>query len=411
MGDTAKPQSSTRRRTRGAAGVSKQIVITVHGVNPDRKWQERVGRVLAPHFDCRTFTYYGYDTLLGPVRAVANITAFAIALCLGASSVFELLAKNWFVAILLFVAGILSLALSFFLARLKRVRYTHFIKRQIGAASAYSRPSIVAHSLGTYLVGSVLRKFPDIHLANVLLVSSVLPRTFPWRILLEQRPTCVLKVRNEFGTADSVTKLVGKLQWLLRDLGPSGAFGFDGDDTVIHTCDSPLADCALCQAKPVKVHNVPLEDYGHSTEFLGDGHARYLWLPFLWGFSPNEFFHYLETCQTAARLQQEGQWNEVDNVVAQLWETTFTWTNGMRLIDYVKEFMTARLKRPPAPAAPASVDELIEATTTVLHIMTDEACSEVAKQGFIDENVARGLHPRIATVRAVEYIINPPRAA
>ena len=40
--------------------LSKEIVITIHGVNPDRKWQERVARVLAPHFNCKTFKYYGY---------------------------------------------------------------------------------------------------------------------------------------------------------------------------------------------------------------------------------------------------------------------------------------------------------------------------------------------------------------
>jgi pimeloyl-ACP methyl ester carboxylesterase len=385
--------------------LGKETVITIHGVNPDRQWQERVGRVLAPHFDCKTFTYYGYDTVLGAVRAVANITIFVLALAVVFAAFYEAFTGNWMVAILFFAAGILCLILSVFIARLRRERYTNSIKQQVGAATTYGRPHVVAHSLGTYLIGSVLRKFPDIHLGNVVLVSSVLPRAYPWRSLLTTRPYCVLKVRNEFGTADCVTKLVGKLQWLVRDLGPSGAVGFDDDPTVVHTSPSPEADCVLCRGVPVKLHNVPLKEYAHSTVFLGDLHARKLWLPFLWGFSPDEFLRYLAICQAAAHSQRERRYNEVDEAVDELWKSVFTWTKGKRLVAYVKDVISARLKRPPKPKTPASVDELAEETMTVLHVITDAACSEAAKQDSRDENVVRFLDPRNAIVWAVEYVI------
>ena len=199
------------RRRRRTSNLSKEIVITIHGVNPDRNWQERVGRVLAPHFECKTFTYHGYDTILGPVRAVVNVEALLILFSISAFFIL-LFAINWIVAtILLFVAGILSLALSIPAASLMRKHHVNRIKKQINSASAYGRPHIVAHSLGTYLIGNVLAKFHDIHLGNVVLVSSVLPSSYPWAGLLQERPESVLNVRNELGTADRVTKLVAKI--------------------------------------------------------------------------------------------------------------------------------------------------------------------------------------------------------
>ena len=80
--------------------LQKETVITIHGVNPDRQWQARVGRVLSPHFDCVPFTYYGYDTIFGPLRAVANIATFVTALSLGAAAVFECFEINWIIAII-----------------------------------------------------------------------------------------------------------------------------------------------------------------------------------------------------------------------------------------------------------------------------------------------------------------------
>jgi hypothetical protein len=388
----------------------RELVITIHGVNPDRKWQERVGKVLEPHFNCKTFSYGGYDTFLGPIRAVASLPALALVMVLVVAFVSELRAGQRNPAVLFLAAAILSLAASVLLARLRRVRSTHFIKQQVGATSVYRRPHVVAHSLGTYLIGNALRKFPDIHLGHVVLVSSVLPRAYPWQSLLRERPSCVLQVRNEFGSADRVTRLVGGLQWLVPDLGPSGAVGFARDANVVHTAVSPLADCVYCRTAPVKVHNVPLKCYAHSTVFLGDLHARKLWLPFLWGYSPDEFFHYLETCQTAARFHQEGRLNEVGDVLAELWGSVFTWTKGKSLFDFVKDLVAVRLKQPPPPATPGSVDELVERTMTVLHIVTEEACSEAEKQGPTEESVLRGLDPHKAIVRAVERIFGEKRS-
>jgi hypothetical protein len=340
-----------------------------------------------------------------PVRAVASIEAFLI--IFGISAMFILMfAGDWIIAtILLFVAGILSLALSVPAAALRRNHHVNFIKQQINSASAYGRPHIVAHSLGTYLIGRVLAKFHEIELGNVVLVSSVLPSTYPWANLLEERPECVLNVRNELGTADRVTRLVGKIQWLVPELGASGVGGFDGPPSVIHTSKSALAACDQCVNTSVKVHNVPLKEYGHSTEFLGDGHARKLCLPFLWGYSSAEFLRYLEMCQRAARFQQDGRFHEVDDIIAKLGRSVFAWTNNKRVVDYVKDVVTAHLKRKRLSTAPATVDELTEATMDVLHVMAHEACLEVAKQDPIDENVARGLHPRIAINKAVETII------
>ena len=399
-------------RQKPQANMSKEVIITIHGVNPDREWQKRVGRVLVPHFDCKTFNYHGYDTILGPVRAIANIETFLVIFGISCVLIWKYVGNWIFATFLLLAAFILSVAVSVVAASLGRKRYANIIKQQIDAASrAYKRPHIVAHSLGTYLVGSVLEKFHDIHLGNVVLVSSVLPSTYPWMRLLEARPECVLNVRNELGTADKVTKLVAKIQWLVPDLGASGVHGFAGGPTVVHTSNNPLAGCDQCADTPVQVHNVLLQQYGHSTEFLGDGHARKLWLPFLWGFNPDEFFRFLEMCQAAARFQQDYRYNEVEELVTQLGNSSFTWTNNRPVVDYVKDVVRSHLEHKRLPAEPAKVDNLTEAIMDTLHVMVHEACSEVARLDAIDENVARALHPRIAIGKVVETVIRSEQLA
>jgi pimeloyl-ACP methyl ester carboxylesterase len=271
--------------------LAKHLVITIHGVNPNRLWQERVRKVLDPHFDCRSLTYYQYDTILGPLRAVVNTTALLISVGLVVAAVLQWHLGNMMFGAELVAPGFIVFLLGVTLARHMRMRSVESIK-QLVDKTPYTRPHVIAHSLGTYLVGTMLKKFLDIRLGNVVLVSSVLPETYPWESLLKNRPDCVLNVRNEFGTMDNVTKLVAKLQWLVGDLGASGAVGFNGDAAVIHTSKQPMADCGSA----VKVHNVPLEGYEHSTQLLGAGHAARVWLPFLWGLSPDEFWRYLEAC-------------------------------------------------------------------------------------------------------------------
>src|SRR5712691_5739119 len=133
----------------------KQILLTIHGVNPDRKWQERTHEVLNPHFACDAITYHEYDTNFGPVRAVFSIPlliASATLLLIGVAAMFF---WGWPTALLLLAGGVVFFASSIFVAWLKRIKCAQFLKQEIDRRCPFGNPHIIAHSLGTYLVGRV----------------------------------------------------------------------------------------------------------------------------------------------------------------------------------------------------------------------------------------------------------------
>jgi serine/threonine-protein kinase len=117
-----------------------------------------------------------------------------------------------------------------------------------------SRPSIVAHSFGTYIVGYALLRYPYLRLNRVLLCGSILPTGFPWDVLLDRGQ--VQAVRNEYGSEDVWTKLV---EWFVPGTGRSGALGF----SAAHT--------RLEQER---------FSFAHS-EYFERGHMSSNWIPFL----------------------------------------------------------------------------------------------------------------------------------
>jgi pimeloyl-ACP methyl ester carboxylesterase len=90
------------------------------------------------------------------------------------------------------------------------------------------RPSIVAHSFGTYVVGSAMLKYPDVKFDKIILCGSILPRDFDWATLFHRDQVSL--VRNEFGVRDIWTAMV---DLAIEDAGASGADGFLSLSTVI----------------------------------------------------------------------------------------------------------------------------------------------------------------------------------
>jgi pimeloyl-ACP methyl ester carboxylesterase len=60
-----------------------------------------------------------------------------------------------------------------------------------------SRPSIIAHSFGSYIIGYAMQKYSDIRFDKVILCGSVLPVDFDWSTLFHRDQ--VNFVRNEYG--------------------------------------------------------------------------------------------------------------------------------------------------------------------------------------------------------------------
>ena len=116
------------------------------------------------------------------------------------------------------------------------------------------RPSIVAHSFGTYILGNAMLKYEGLVFDKIVLCGSILPKDFPWDKLIERGQ--VNLVRNEHGVKDIWVRLVG---WFIPDTGPSGFSGFD------------------CRHDRLEQEKFQFE---HS-EYFDYGHMSGKWLPFL----------------------------------------------------------------------------------------------------------------------------------
>ncbi len=91
----------------------------------------------------------------------------------------------------------------------------------LAATSSLDRPSIVAHSFGTYILGYALLRYSYLRFGKVILCGSILPKGFPWDKIIERGQ--VQAVRNEFGTEDVWTRLVDRF---VPGTGASGRDGF-----------------------------------------------------------------------------------------------------------------------------------------------------------------------------------------
>jgi pimeloyl-ACP methyl ester carboxylesterase len=128
-------------------------------------------------------------------------------------------------------------------------------KLNLDSDSAGKRPSVVAHSFGTYIVGYCMQKRKDVRFDKIILCGSILPVTFDWQTLVTRGQ--VNFIRNEYGTDDFWTRNVGKF---VSRTGSSGSerFHYDG----------------------IRMEQECFTDYRHS-DYFEVGHIRNCWIPFL----------------------------------------------------------------------------------------------------------------------------------
>ena len=119
---------------------------------------------------------------------------------------------------------------------------------------ADERPSVVAHSFGTYIVGWAMFKYEELKFNKVILCGSILPTAFPWHTLLERGQ--VRAVRNEYGVRDIWVKWV---RFFVPKTGSSGSTGF--------ACEHPRLEQKRFEF--------------HHSEYFREGHMRAFWMPFL----------------------------------------------------------------------------------------------------------------------------------
>lgn len=117
-----------------------------------------------------------------------------------------------------------------------------------------SRPVVcaVAHSFGTYIIGSSMLKFSEIQFDRIILVRSVLPKRFPWRKVAKNCGT----VLSEIGGSDWALRLAQLVPWL----GESGRSGFNAPPSFVVE---------------------RLNEFGEHSSGFGSRHMREFWIPFL----------------------------------------------------------------------------------------------------------------------------------
>jgi hypothetical protein len=92
---------------------------------------------------------------------------------------------------------------------------------KVNVAKPHKRPSVIAHSLGSFIVGSAMQKYDYIKFDKLIICGSILPRDFDWSLLLQRGQ--VLECRNEYGKLDF---WAGNCRRFVRGTGDSGRAGF-----------------------------------------------------------------------------------------------------------------------------------------------------------------------------------------
>jgi pimeloyl-ACP methyl ester carboxylesterase len=192
------------------------VVISVHGIRTHGLWQKILSEVLSDEqIPTRSFDYGYFNSFqfVTPSARRKKITAF----------------RDWYGALM----------------KEKRLRHDNPRKR----------PSVIAHSFGTYIVGYCMQMFPEVCFDKVILCGSILPTDFNWATIFSRGQ--VNHVRNEKGWKDF---WVGSAHHVSRTMGPSGKTGFD--------------------VLPANWLEQVSYEYGHDGNFYRQ-HMQANWIPYL----------------------------------------------------------------------------------------------------------------------------------
>ncbi len=121
------------------------------------------------------------------------------------------------------------------------------------------RVSVIAHSFGTFLIASALKKYSQVRLDNVIFCGSIVDPAFDWSTVLGRHQLGSL--RNEIGGEDFWAGITKYMHLVIKDAGPSGRRGFEQESLRI-------------------VNEVQFRHYRHS-DFFQPGHCEGSWFPFL----------------------------------------------------------------------------------------------------------------------------------
>lgn len=173
--------SASKSKNSDAISPNTNLIISVHGIRTEAKWQDRLKTELVQDNEfCYSYKYGFFDLLkfLSPLTRKEEVRDFS--------------------------------------AHVKTLLKNH----------PNAKISFVGHSFGTYIIGNFLRSLTaesSFKVENVLLISSVLHSNFPW-ILIKQKVD-IKNIVNDCGTKDKVLLLS---HMFVPGMGMAGRVGFKG---------------------------------------------------------------------------------------------------------------------------------------------------------------------------------------
>jgi pimeloyl-ACP methyl ester carboxylesterase len=207
------PKSSSA----GAASYRPPLVIAIHGINTTGQWQKEFAAAMSDSgIHAESYDYGNYTALqfLSSSSNRKKIDEFYVWFC-------------------------------------KTVKGA----RKIRLERYDRRPSVCAHSFGTWIIANAMLKYSDIKIDKLILSGSVLPRNFDWHALFSADQ--ISSVRNETGKQDIWPAVASHF---VNGTGDAGSKGF------------------LEYGRQLR--NVPFDWFGHSDALMR-GHIENFWLPFL----------------------------------------------------------------------------------------------------------------------------------
>jgi hypothetical protein len=380
---------------------SKPLLVTVPGARSRSAWQDAVQRVFGPHFRCEKYLYSDYDRALGRLAIVADPWWLAAA----TAALMAAFLVRWPVDLypwpeyLLPVCSIACGALAIHRARIRRVDCAHRLGDWISKLG--SKPSVVADSFGSYLVGTALRDRAEVKVRNLVLASTPLPRNYPWVPIVPRRAA---RVRSEISRRDISTSVLYVVRWFAEDLGDAGSRGFD-DTRAVHST-FPDGQCAECTVTPppAPVHNVRLRTR-RGAHLSSEAYLQQYWLPFFWNIPIPEFEDLTELAGRVCEFGQTQKYDEADREIDVFLTSKFSWTGGRTVEQWILSAIATYIAEEKVRCDP---DKVFDYVTQRLLALIATAKSESGKPTERDEDVVICLQPWVALMKLVVEGVGGP---
>jgi hypothetical protein len=394
--------------------VNKPVLISVHGIRSTGQWQEEIEPLVTPFYLHLPFKYSEYRH---PIFAVIWLTLEPLAIILGSLVATLCFSMCWppnrKQLAMITVSLVAFCIIARVLAANRRRRVLEAFKVHWSEKIGFERPPhIIAHSFGTFLVGTALSTYTDLRVGRLILTGCVLKADYPWASFAKSRNSQrFTAIHNEMAKRDWIAVSAQLLQGFVPPMGHAGVFGFTDKRITCNWDDARLVDGqghsdSQCGHKSrtdhILVHNIAHQGLGHSDYFIGMSHARTFWLPFLWEISPGLYERFKDLCIECKELELSERYLELSDKEEQLSSSCWGWTNGP-LEGRVRQVAIKYLEHNKSDST--QLDPIVSLSIRNIWELTWRAAKDSKELQF-----AIYLHPHTALARAVQIAVEQSRS-